>query len=358
MSHKATLLGAAASIVLLASGAGAANAAHMKGWYVNLEGGAVWTEDFDVALTGATTTTVNLETNTGWAGIASVGYGFGDHWRVELEGGYRHNELDKANYTGGGTSSPAGDLSQWSLMANIAYDLMLTDALGLSFGVGAGAANARLEFTSSGAPPAVTVDDDDWRFAYQGIVGLNYELGPRTQLTLNYRYLRVDSPEWDGGLGAGAVHFEADDLVSHTVTVGVRFDLWPDEEPLEIVGPVPSPPDLPPEPPAQSFMIFFGFDKCNITPEADNVLNQAAQAARQMGSVTVQIVGHTDTRGTHAYNRKLSLCRAHATKTNLVDKGVPANAIATSGKGETELLVQTADGVKEPQNRRATVDLQ
>jgi OmpA-OmpF porin, OOP family len=41
-----------------------------------------------------------------------------------------------------------------------------------------------------------------------------------------------------------------------------------------------------------------------------------------------------------------------------VAKGVPASAISATGKGETELMVQTGDGVKEPQNRRAQINLQ
>jgi len=368
MSHKATLLGAAASVILLASGVDAANAAHMRGWYLSLEGGANWVEDDNLhgsrGLLGGpvvATTNINLEMDSGWAGLVSAGYGFGDHWRVELEGAYRHNKLDKAVYAVAlpTTTSPAGDLTEWSVMANVAYDLMLTDKFGISFGLGAGADDARLHFRSSFAS-SVRVHDDQWRFAYQGIVGLSYQLGQQTQVTLNYRYFRVDAPEWNG-VGTGGpsfVRLDSDDLVKHTVTIGLRYDLWPDEEPMEAAPPPPPPADLPPAPPAQSFMIFFGFNKCNITPEADNVLSQAAQAAHQMGTVTVQIVGHTDTKGTNTYNQKLSECRAHAAKSNMVGKGVPANSIATSGKGETELLVQTADGVKEPQNRRATIDLQ
>ena len=54
----------------------------------------------------------------------------------------------------------------------------------------------------------------------------------------------------------------------------------------------------------------------------------------------------------------LSECRANAAKTNMVGKGIPDASISTSGKGESELMVQTGDGVKEPQNRRATVDLE
>jgi outer membrane protein OmpA-like peptidoglycan-associated protein len=44
-------------------------------------------------------------------------------------------------------------------------------------------------------------------------------------------------------------------------------------------------------------------------------------------------------------------------KDGLAANGIPASMISTSGRGETELMVQTGDGVKEPQNRRATIDL-
>ena len=72
----------------------------------------------------------------------------------------------------------------------------------------------------------------------------------------------------------------------------------------------------------------------------------------------MRIVGHTDTVGSPSYNQNLSECRADAAKTNLVARASPDGAISTSGRGEAELMVQTGDGVKEPQNRRATIDLQ
>ena len=55
---------------------------------------------------------------------------------------------------------------------------------------------------------------------------------------------------------------------------------------------------------------------------------------------------------------RLSVRRANAAKSGLVNEGISPSAISTTGKGETELLVQTGDGVKEPQNRRAAIDLQ
>jgi OOP family OmpA-OmpF porin len=105
------------------------------------------------------------------------------------------------------------------------------------------------------------------------------------------------------------------------------------------------------------FVIFFGFGKCNVTAEADSVLSEAAAAAKNGGSASVSIVGHTDTVGSGKANQRLSECRADAAKSNMVGKGVPASAITTSGRGESELMVQTGDNVKEPQNRRANIDL-
>lgn len=69
------------------------------------------------------------------------------------------------------------------------------------------------------------------------------------------------------------------------------------------------------------------------------------------------IVGHTDSVGSNAYNDKLSTRRANTVKDELIRLGISSDAIEASGKGETELMVQTGDGVKDPQNRRATINL-
>jgi outer membrane protein OmpA-like peptidoglycan-associated protein len=87
------------------------------------------------------------------------------------------------------------------------------------------------------------------------------------------------------------------------------------------------------------------------------VVAEAAASAKAQGSARIVVVGHTDTVGSNAYNEALSLRRASAVKDELSRLGVSPDAISTSGKGESELLVQSGDGVKEPQNRRATIDL-
>ncbi|MDB5359162.1 MAG: hypothetical protein JWO51_459, partial [Rhodospirillales bacterium] len=72
----------------------------------------------------------------------------------------------------------------------------------------------------------------------------------------------------------------------------------------------------------------------------------------------INVTGHTDTVGSAKYNQALSERRAAAVKQQLITDGVPSAEIATSGVGKSGLLVPTADGVREPQNRRAEIVLQ
>jgi OOP family OmpA-OmpF porin len=355
MKTKTILLGSAAIALAISAATIPAQAAHFHGWYVALEGGADWVQDWNfqsaTVLLTPHTHFDKTSFDTGWAVLASVGYAL-DSWRFEVEGGYRDNKIDQIVARGftSGTFDFGGSLREYSIMANVHYDIPITSRLMFSIGAGAGGDHVDVDF--KGAPGS---NISDWRFAYQGIAGFSYALGSRTDLFLNYRYMHVDAPDMNVGPINGHVLDSTDDLQKHTVTVGLRYDLWADEEAVEVVAPPPPPP--PPSEPARSFMIFFGFNKCNITAEADRVLSEAADSAKATGSAHVTIVGHTDTSGSPRYNQKLSECRAHAAASNLEGKGIPRGAISATGKGETELMVQTGDGVKEPQNRRATVDL-
>lgn len=103
--------------------------------------------------------------------------------------------------------------------------------------------------------------------------------------------------------------------------------------------------------------MFFGHNKSNLTPEAMDVIRQAASAAKEYGSATINVVGHADKSGSPAYNEKLSLRRADAVKGSLVGEGIEAGKITTSGRGESDPMVPTEDGVREPQNRRVHINL-
>jgi outer membrane protein OmpA-like peptidoglycan-associated protein len=119
-----------------------------------------------------------------------------------------------------------------------------------------------------------------------------------------------------------------------------------------------APPPPPPAPQAASFMVFFDWDRSNLSAQALNTIRQAAGAFKAKGSARIVATGHTDTSGPDNYNMALSLRRANAVKDALVREGVPAAAIAVIGRGESQLLVQTGDGVREPQNRRVEIVLQ
>ena len=69
------------------------------------------------------------------------------------------------------------------------------------------------------------------------------------------------------------------------------------------------------------------------------------------------MAGHADRSGTPQYNQRLSQRRADAVAAELVRRGVPRNAMAIQAFGESRPLVPTADGVREPQNRRVEIVL-
>ena len=102
-------------------------------------------------------------------------------------------------------------------------------------------------------------------------------------------------------------------------------------------------------------MVFFDWDRSNLSQQAVQTIGQASAAFKARGSARITATGHTDTSGPESYNMALSLRRANSVKNELVRQGVPADAIAVIGKGESNPLVATGDGVREPQNRRVEI---
>lgn len=118
-----------------------------------------------------------------------------------------------------------------------------------------------------------------------------------------------------------------------------------------------APPPPPPPPMVKTFIVFFDFNKSNLTAEAQQVVASAVKTAKEAGAVRIMITGHTDTVGSHSYNQGLSDRRAQSTKDEMVHQGMDANEIMTAGKSFDDPLVPTGPGVREPQNRRAVIDL-
>jgi OmpA-OmpF porin, OOP family len=109
----------------------------------------------------------------------------------------------------------------------------------------------------------------------------------------------------------------------------------------------------PPAPAApQVYLVLFDFDKSDINPAAQAVINRVVADFSANKAKSISITGYTDRSGTDDYNLKLSERRADSARAALIAAGIPADAITTAWKGESENAVPTADGVKEQANRR------
>lgn len=101
--------------------------------------------------------------------------------------------------------------------------------------------------------------------------------------------------------------------------------------------------------------ILFDFDKSNIKPGAERVLTQAAGFVRERAVGVVRIEGHTDGKGTDAYNQRLSDRRANAVKSWLATKGgLAALPFSTKGFGARQPVAPNTkqDGSDNPDGRQ------
>ena len=333
----------------------AAPARSGDGLYLSLEGGGGAVDDWDNTRTkwtpcGPEVKDARASFDVNVAAFGAVGYAFGS-WRFEMEGGYRRNDITSYVKEGWGRewwredqSGPSGQLSEASLMANVLYDIPVFERFSFALGAGAGGDYARFKLDTQWAP----VDEGDFHFAYQGLAGANYALSDATTLFVNYRFTDVHDISFDP---TPHVRLEGADFRKQAATAGVRFALF---VPAAAVAPAP-PAVTPVAPPQREFMVFFGFNKSNLSDEALATIKQVVYAVHESGSAAVRVVGHTDRAGSIAYNKALSLRRARSVRKALVDEGVSAEGISIEGRGESDPLVPTADGVREPQNRRVHI---
>jgi outer membrane protein OmpA-like peptidoglycan-associated protein len=109
--------------------------------------------------------------------------------------------------------------------------------------------------------------------------------------------------------------------------------------------------------PARTYLVFFDWDKSDLTARARQIISEAAQASTHVQTTRIEVNGYTDLSGTAKYNMGLSVRRADAVKAELIRDGVSSSEIYTQGFGESHPLVPTAQGVREPQNRRVEIIL-
>lgn len=101
--------------------------------------------------------------------------------------------------------------------------------------------------------------------------------------------------------------------------------------------------------------MFFEWDRSDITPEAAGILDNAISAYQSCGNAQVMLAGHADRSGSASYNVGLSQRRADSVKSYLTGRGIGDSVISTEAFGESRPRVETADGVRELQNRRVEI---
>lgn len=106
-----------------------------------------------------------------------------------------------------------------------------------------------------------------------------------------------------------------------------------------------------------SFQLYFVTGTDALTEESRRELAKMLEELRRRASPDIVVIGHTDRVGSVEQNDRLSLQRAERVKADLIAQGIPADRVRATGRGEREPVVQTADGVDEPRNRRVEINV-
>jgi outer membrane protein OmpA-like peptidoglycan-associated protein len=101
--------------------------------------------------------------------------------------------------------------------------------------------------------------------------------------------------------------------------------------------------------------LLFDFDSDQLREPSRENLNNLANSLSQFGDSKLLLVGHTDDKGTDAYNEDLSRRRAAAVGNYLISRGVPSSRIQTSGRGESEPIAPNDTDADRQKNRRVEV---
>ena len=404
------LLGAGAALAMALGGAEANAQSTWLGypvaWYVGPEGGwtslsnqkdSITTQPFRVdnglvPANGPFATGFNgsARYDSGFNAGGRIGGQFGP-WRLEEEYSYRRNGLSSfgAFFGPNVNSAFTGERVTHSIMTNLIYDFggwfswpvtphigfgigavdnvdsvslnpVTLNGLGLTTVSGPGGVLGRI---GAGTPfPNPTLGGtflkgSNWNFGYQAIAGIRYDINPLLAFDVDYRYEATTSPSFSNkGIApfppfgfSGVKYTSGYNTQNIVASLTMKFGAPPP------APPPPAPPAPPPPPTHQVYLVFFDWDKYNITPEGMQIVQLAANQYHAGGHVTLQVTGYTDTSGSAGYNQRLSERRANAVAAALERLGVPRSDMVVAGRGQNDLRVPTPNGVREPQNRRVEI---
>ena len=339
-----------------------ASAQPFRGVYIGAGAGYNLPDNIGVQTPVPLSPSANLRTNGGIAALGSVGYGFGNGLRLEVEGNFRNTPVSQVT---GGISAPAsGSLRTYGVMANALFDMDIGFPWLYPF-VGGGVGYA---WTNSGqltvaAPGAANLsaqaDGTQGRFAVQAIAGLSFPMPgvPGLSLSTEYRFLgALGNATYDISAtpGGGRSTLTIRDQYNHSFLLGVRyaFNIRPPVVPATAPSPAPAPVAE-----ARTYLVFFDWDSATLSNRARSIIRDAAANAARVQTTRIEVSGHADLSGKRPYNQRLSARRAEVVAAELVKEGVQKDAITIRAFGDSKPLVPTGPGVREPQNRRVEIIL-
>jgi outer membrane protein OmpA-like peptidoglycan-associated protein len=364
-------------------------------WYVELGGGPMIIQDTDFDVNdGAGTVTVDTKEGYDFGGI--VGYDFGA-FRLEAETSWREGDVDAlavdavglprlpAGATTGATvQDAAGDVNVLSFMVNGLFDFGPDDGLQGFFGGGVGVARTEVQANYSTITPDV-YDDSSSGLAWQLLAGVRAPLSDSWDAGLRYRMFTAENVDIVDSLGRE----NEGKLRTHSILGTLTYNFGGEEPTVYTcwngstvsdlalcpAKPIEKPPVTPtqtcwngavipatatcpkkPEPcKTGPYIVFFEWDKSDITPDAATILNNAVSQYANCGTAAVMLAGHADASGSKTYNVGLSERRNESVRAYLNSRGIPDARISSEAFGESQLRVPTDDGVRELQNRRVEV---
>ena len=186
----------------------------------------------------------------------------------------------------------------------------------------------------------------------------------------------IESAGWAGGGAAlgivtGGLICYAQDGDEDSDGVFDRRDRCPDtpeNTPVDHRGcPLPQYPvtEKVPEPAPQTEVItlsdagnvLFDFDKSDLTPAAKAQLDTLMDKLRNADVVSIKVIGHTDSKGSDAYNQALSERRASSVAAYLLSQGLAPNKLTSEGRGESEPVADNATDEGRAKNRRVELHI-
>jgi len=202
-------------IIALVALSGVASADPDKKFYAEFRAGVSVVPDIDISGGGRS---AEAEFDPGYAVGGAIGwYAFQSipNLRTEIDLSYRQADVDKI-----GPLDGAGEISVFSAMVNVIYDVELDLPVTPYVGVGVGLGLADVD-GDNGA--FLNGNDDSRELAWNVLLGAAFQLNDSVSLTAGYKYLGITDPEFDATAGGGSGTLDAEDVQSHEFLLGLRY---------------------------------------------------------------------------------------------------------------------------------------